>query len=72
MITTWRATTERALIVAGLFLSFFVLPHEIISDAMVRYLALAELVEWHKVSPMAYSFIGPLFSAPLYFAGSSP
>ncbi|OLC48193.1 MAG: hypothetical protein AUH43_10130 [Acidobacteria bacterium 13_1_40CM_65_14] len=69
MITTWRATAERALIVAGLFLSFFVLPHEIISDAMVRYLALAELVEWHKVSPMAYSFIGPLFSAPLYLAG---
>jgi len=69
MITPWRAMTERALIVAGLLLSFFVLPHEIISDAMVRYLALAELVEWHKVSPMAYSFIGPLFSAPLYFAG---
>lgn len=53
----------------GMLMLLFVLPHQITSDGSWRYLELAELIEWHDISPLAYSLIGPLFSAPLYLLG---
>ena len=44
----------------------FVLPHGIEGDGRIRYLALAELVEWRDISRVPYSMIGPLSSSPLY------
>jgi len=58
-----------ALLALGCVLLFFVLPHDITSDAYVRFLALAKFIEWHYVSGTAYSFVGPLASLPLYQLG---
>jgi hypothetical protein len=63
-------SVEACLLAAGALMLFFVLPHEIESDGRVRYLALAQLFEWREVSPIPYSFVGPLFSAPLYLLGT--
>ena len=71
----WRSATrpdwtvELGLLVSGAALLIFVLPHEIEGDGRIRYLALAELIEWHGVSRTPYSLVGPLVSAPLYFLG---
>jgi PA14 domain len=63
-------STDALLLVTGAVLLLFVLPHEIDSDGIVRYHALAQLLDWHDVSSTPYSFIGPLFSAPLYLLGN--
>jgi hypothetical protein len=66
-----RKTVELYLLAAGALLLFFVLPHEIQGDGRARFLALAELVEWRELSPIAYSMIGPLASLPLYALGEA-
>jgi len=53
----------------GVVLLTFVLPHEISSDGRARFFALAQIIEWHEMPTTAYSMIGPLCSAPLYFLG---
>jgi hypothetical protein len=60
---------EVALAAAGALVLVFVLPHDIEGDGRIRYLALAELIEWHDLSSMPYSMIGPLISSPLYLFG---
>src|SRR5579872_1097022 len=60
---------ELSLIDVGLALFLLVLPHEIGSDGAIRYQALRELIEHGTVSRMQYSFVQPLFSAPLYLIG---
>jgi PA14 domain-containing protein len=59
------------LIAIGVLLLFLLLPHRVMGDGMIRYLALAELIEWRQVSGVPYSLVGPLFSAPLYFLGKA-
>lgn len=46
-----------------------VLPHQISGDARVRFDALARLLDHRRLTPIAYSYVGPLFSAPLYYLG---
>ena len=65
----WRPSVDACLIALGAAILFFVLPHDIQSDGRARFYALAELIEWGDLSPIPYSLVGPLFSAPLYFLG---
>jgi hypothetical protein len=65
-----QPTIERALLVAGGIVLVFVLPHDISGDGRVRYLALAQLIEWHELSAVPYSMVGPLLSTPLYLLGT--
>jgi hypothetical protein len=55
---------ETALIVGGLVIFGFVLPHYVIADAMVRYTNLLALLHGHIPSGR-YSMISPLFATPL-------
>jgi hypothetical protein len=60
-----------ALVAVGIVLLFVVLPHWVGSgyDGAARFQALTELLERRPVGPILYSFVGPLFSAPLYYLG---
>jgi hypothetical protein len=62
---------EWALVDVGIVLLFVVVPHWVASgyDGAVRFQALTELLERRPVAPTLYSFVGPLFSAPLYYLG---
>jgi hypothetical protein len=57
------------LIVAGLVVFLLVLPHQIFGDARIRFDALARLLNRRRLTPISYSYVGPLFSAPLYYLG---
>jgi hypothetical protein len=61
----WRP----ALATLGLILLFAKLPHAVTADGLVRFEAILVLLEKHRLSDMAYSIIGPLFSIPLYLLG---
>jgi hypothetical protein len=54
-------------------LLFVVVPHWVGNghDGAVRFQALTELLERRPVTPNLYSFVGPLFSAPLYYLGKA-
>jgi PA14 domain-containing protein len=58
-----------ALLLGGIAILFFVLPHEIQSDGRARFYALVGWLEWGDLSPIPYSLVGPLASVPLYFLG---
>ncbi len=60
---------DACLLVAGALVLLLVLPHELEGDGWARYFALGALFEWREVSRTPYSFVGPLFSAPLYLLG---
>src|SRR3954470_11105351 len=66
-----REYSEWALVAIGIVLLFAALPHWVGSgyDGAARFQALTELLEGKPVSPILYSFVGPLFSAPLYYLG---
>ena len=55
---------ETALIVAGLAIFGFLLPHYIVADSQVRYANLLALLHGH-IPPGRYSMISPLFATPL-------
>lgn len=57
------------LIAAGLVVFLFVLPHDIFADARVRFDALARLLNRGRLTPISYSYVGPLFSTPFYRLG---
>ena len=65
-----RPEIEISLIDVGLVLFFFVLPHDINGDGPIRFQALGQLIEHGTVSGMPYSFVAPIFSAPLYLLGT--
>lgn len=60
---------ERLLIAIGVLMYLFVFPHGIHGDAHPRYEALVSFLETGKLSPIPYSYVHPLFSAPLFFLG---
>src|SRR5262245_44976416 len=60
---------QGVLVAVGLVLSLFALPHEITADGIVRFEALAALLERHELSRAHFSLMGPLFSAPFYALG---
>ena len=66
---TAPSTWQGVLVAVGLILSFFALPHEITADGVVRFEALAALLERRELSRAHFSLIGPLFSAPCYALG---
>ncbi len=55
---------ETGLIVAGLVIFAFVLPHYVIADALMRYDNVLAVLHGH-LPPGRYSLVGPLFAAPL-------
>ena len=65
------AAFEWLLVFIGGGVLLFVLPHRITSDGTHRYFALAQLIEWRELSPVAYSMVGPMASAPLYLLGKT-
>jgi hypothetical protein len=60
---------ELGLIDAGLVALLVVLPHQIAGDARTRFDALALLLDHGRLTTVPYSYVGPLFSAPLYYLG---
>lgn len=69
MATRSTADWESGLIDAGLVLFLLVLPHQVVGDARVRFDTLALLLDHGRLTASPYSYIGPLFAAPLYFLG---
>ena len=67
--TSPTALAEAVLIDVGLVLLFVVLPHGVFGDARDRFEALRDLIERRTLSPMRFSFAGPLASAPFYLLG---
>jgi hypothetical protein len=65
----WQAKLEWTLVFLGVIFYLFVFPHSIGGDGSVRYEALIKLLAEGKISPMLYSYVGPLVSAPLYYLG---
>jgi hypothetical protein len=60
---------EFGLVDAGLVVLLVVLPHQIGGDARTRFIALGLLLDHGQLTTIPYSYVGPLFSAPLYFLG---
>jgi hypothetical protein len=60
---------EIMFLVVGWMLLLFLVPHHIGGDGPYRYQAIETLIEHGHLSPVKYSMIGPLFSAPLYLLG---
>ena len=60
----------RALIALGLVFYLFVFPHGIHGDGGVRYKALLLWMARGELTPMFYSYVGPVISSPLYLLGS--
>ncbi|MCO5141845.1 MAG: hypothetical protein M9962_02000 [Oligoflexia bacterium] len=57
------------LIFFGVIFYLFVFPHGIHGDGTVRYEALLHLIHEKEIKPMIYSYVGPIFSAPLILLG---
>lgn len=64
-----RIYWERLLILLGVLFYLFVFPHGIHGDGTVRYEGLKQLFATGKPLEMVYSYVGPLFSAPLMLLG---
>lgn len=64
-----RAVFETALIVTGLAIFGFVLPHYTLADAQVRYQNLLALLDHGRLEPGLYSLVGPAFATPLVWLG---
>jgi hypothetical protein len=60
---------ETGLIVAGLGVLFFLIPHSLGGDGQVRFQELDMLLEDGRWPTMSFSLVGPLFSAPLFYLG---
>lgn len=61
---------ENFLIVLGAVVYLLMFPHGIHGDAEVRHRFLLELLETGKLPAMVYSYVHPLFSAPLLLLGN--
>lgn len=61
---------ETFLIALGVILIFTTFPHGIGGDAVERFHSLQQLLEKGLLTDSKYSYIGPLFSVPLYLLGS--
>ena len=67
-----KKTIEILLIVIGLALLFFAIPHEIGgTDGRDRYRGIAKIIERGSFSTTPYSIIGPVFAVPLYYLDKS-
>ena len=67
--TALQRNVEIALILLGVVLLVTCLPHVIYDDGEIRFQMLSALLERGEVSKYFYSFVGPLFSAPLWYLG---
>ena len=64
-----RSWFESGLIVAGLGVLFFLIPHSVGGDGQVRFQELDMLLKDGRRPTMSFSIWGPLFSTPLYYLG---
>ncbi len=64
-----RSWFESGLIVAGLGVLFFLVPHSLGGDGQVRFQELDMLLEDGRRPTTSFSMVGPLFSTPLYYLG---
>lgn len=60
---------EITLIVVGLIVLFFCLPHAVTGDGYIRFRALRRLVNAEQIVSMGYSMVGPLFALLLWPLG---
>src|SRR5262245_58260116 len=60
---------EQALILLGIVLLVVCLPHIIYDDGAIRFQMLTGLLDRGELSGYFYSYVGPLFSAPLWYIG---
>ncbi len=60
---------ELALILTGLVLLFFCLPHDVSGDGYVRFRSLRRLMNADKIVSTGYSMVGPLFALVLWPLG---
>ncbi len=66
-----RVRVEQILIILALVVLLFQLKFYFYGDADTRFQALDMLFNQGKLSEMPYSFIGPLFSSPVYLIGKA-
>lgn len=64
-----QAAVEITLILIGLLAMWQYLPFIISDDGLLRYQALANLLQHGKLTDTRYSIVGPAFSTPLWFLG---
>ena len=64
-----RPVWEWALLVAGVGLLWFALPHRVHGDGYLRYTALSDLLVRGRLSPMRYSLVTPLLATPFWLLG---
>lgn len=57
------------LLLFGLGILMFLVPHAISGDGQARYLAMQSLIEHGRIEPMKYSHVLPLAAAPFYGLG---
>jgi hypothetical protein len=60
---------ETGLILAGVLVLLFMLPHRVTGDGYFRFRAVTQLLTRGGVSSLPYSFVGPIFSIPLWLLG---
>lgn len=65
-MTRW---VEPLTLLAGIVVLWFALPHTISGDGGVRYVALVNLVEHHRIDNIKCSYLVSILSLPLYFLG---
>lgn len=63
------AVFETILILLGVIILFFYIPHSISGDGADRYEAITQLIEKGEISDMEYSMVGALFSTPFWLLG---
>jgi hypothetical protein len=64
-----RAAIETGLIVGGLLVLLFVLPHELLGDDTTRFADVEQLIHHGHLTGSRFSLVGPLASAPLLLLG---
>ncbi|MGZ3704241.1 MAG: hypothetical protein ACXVC4_20795, partial [Bdellovibrionota bacterium] len=68
-MATLQARWERILLVIGVVFYIVEFPHGIHGDASVRYQSLLSSLAMMHLQPMVYSYVHPIFSAPLILFG---
>ncbi len=64
-----RAGVETVLLLVGIGLLFWCVPHTISSDGKARFQALSQLLGEGSIPSVRQSMVGPILSAPLWFLG---
>lgn len=64
-----QAALERGLIVAGFGVLFFLMPHALVGDDLVRFSDIQQLLQHGRLTNSKYSLVMPLLSVPVLALG---